>query len=123
MAATGYAEQAGGTSLRRSAAISSWSACAWGAIAVTTAFIGLTCWWLTQDRGVPVYDAGYHLETAIWFHSMLGSGNVLGPLKSVSQYPPLAPLLGALAMFLGGVNVASPIIAENLVFVSLLALG
>ena len=32
-------------------------------------------------------------------------------------------IVGALASFVGGVNVASPIIAENLVFVPLLALA
>jgi len=108
---------------RPSAAISRWSASAWGAIAVTTTFIALTCWWLTQDRSIPVYDAGWHLETAIEYHRMLQSGNLLGPFNNVLQYPPLAFLVGALAMFVGGVNVSTPIIAENLVFVSLLALG
>lgn len=54
---------------------------------------------------------------------MLQSGDLLGPFDNVLQYPPLALLVGALAMFVGGVNVASPIIAENVVFVSLLTLG
>ena len=39
------------------------------------------------------------------------------------MYPILGHIVGALAAFVGGVNVASPIIGENLVFVSLLALG
>jgi 4-amino-4-deoxy-L-arabinose transferase-like glycosyltransferase len=86
-------------------------------------FIALTCWWLTQDRSIPVYDAGYRLETAIEYHNMLRSGDLLGPFNSASEYPPLAFLVGALAMFIGGVNVSTPIIAENLVFVSLLTLG
>jgi 4-amino-4-deoxy-L-arabinose transferase-like glycosyltransferase len=99
------------------------SGSAWGAIGVTTAFIGLTCWWLTQDRSIPIYDAGYDLETAIRYHNMLQAGDLLGPFNNVLQYPPLALLVGALGMFIGGVNVYSPIIAENVVFVSLLALG
>jgi 4-amino-4-deoxy-L-arabinose transferase-like glycosyltransferase len=103
--------------------ISRWSACAWGAIGVASAFIALTCWWLTQDRSIPIYDAGYHLETAIEYHNMLRSGDLLGPFNNVLQYPPLALLVGAFAMFIGGVNISSPIIAENLVFVSLLTLG
>jgi 4-amino-4-deoxy-L-arabinose transferase-like glycosyltransferase len=90
---------------------------------VTTVFIGLTCWWLTQDRSIPIYDAGYHLKTAIVYHGMLQSGNLLGPFNHVLKYPPLAFLVGAFAMFIGGVNVSTPIIAENVVFVSLLALG
>jgi hypothetical protein len=99
------------------------SGSAWGAIGATAAFIGITCWWLTQDRSVPVYDAGVHLATALRYHNMLQAGDLLGPLNHVSQYPPLAHLVGALAIFVGGANVAPPIVGENLVFVPLLALG
>jgi 4-amino-4-deoxy-L-arabinose transferase-like glycosyltransferase len=100
-----------------------WSAPAWGAIGVTATFIALTCWWLTQDRSVPIYDAGHHLLVAFEFHSMLKAGNLLGPLTQTGVYPPFGHLVGALGVFIGGVNVASPIIGENLVFVPLLALG
>jgi Dolichyl-phosphate-mannose-protein mannosyltransferase len=100
-----------------------WSASAWGALAATIAFIALTCWWLTQDRSIPIYDAGDHLLEAFQFHQLLQSGDILGPFNYVSVYPPLAKLVGALATFIGGVNVASPIIGENVVFVSLLTLG
>ena len=94
-----------------------------GAIGATVVFIGITCWWLTQDRSIPIYDAGYHLLTAVEYHNMLRAGNLLGPATHATLYPPLAPIIGALAMFIGGVNVASPIIGENVFFLSLLALG
>ncbi len=100
-----------------------WSAYAWGAIAATTAFIAITCWWLTQDRSIPIYDAGDQLETALLYHNMLQAGNLLGPFTHKSVYPILGHMVGAVAALIGGVNVASPIIGENLVFVSLLALG
>jgi 4-amino-4-deoxy-L-arabinose transferase-like glycosyltransferase len=103
--------------------IARWSGSAWGAIGVTATFIGITCWWLSQDRSIPIFDAGAHLETAIYFHEQLQLGHLLEPFNNTSQYPPLAHVVGALAMFIGGVNVATPIIAENLVFVSLLTLG
>jgi 4-amino-4-deoxy-L-arabinose transferase-like glycosyltransferase len=103
--------------------MSSWSVYAWGAIAIAIGFIALTCWWLTQDRSIPVYDAGDHLETAFRFHALLVRGNLLGPFNYESPYPPLGTFIGALAVFVGGVNVASPIIGENLVFVPLLVLG
>lgn len=96
---------------------------AWGAIGATVAFIALTCWWLTQDRSIPIYDAGTHLGVALTFHQMLVAGNYLGPFNYESVYPPFATMIGALAAFVGGVNVAAPIIGENLVFVSLLTLG
>jgi 4-amino-4-deoxy-L-arabinose transferase-like glycosyltransferase len=86
-------------------------------------FITITCWWLTQDRSIPIYDAGYHLLTAVEYHGMLRTGNLLGPVTHPTLYPPVAPIVGALAMFVGGVDVASPIIGENVFFLSLLALG
>ncbi len=100
-----------------------WSGSAWGAIGATAAFIALTCWWLTQDRSIPIYDAGDHLATALRFHDMLSSGDLLGPFDYESPYPPLVLLVGALGAFVGGVGVAAPTIGENLVFVSLLTLG
>jgi 4-amino-4-deoxy-L-arabinose transferase-like glycosyltransferase len=103
--------------------VSRWSAPAWGAIAATFLFIALTCWWLTQDSSIPIYDAGAHLETAFTFHDMLRSGNLLGPFNYEYPYPPFGTMVGVLAIFIGGVNVAAPIIGENLLFVSLLALG
>jgi dolichyl-phosphate-mannose-protein mannosyltransferase len=99
------------------------SAPAWGAAAAAVGFIGLTCWWLTQDRTIPAFDAGAHLETIIHLHRLVVNGDLLGPFNSTSQYPPLAYLIGILSMLLGGVNLAAPIVGENLVFVSLLALG
>jgi 4-amino-4-deoxy-L-arabinose transferase-like glycosyltransferase len=70
-----------------------------------------------------VYDAGDHLTLALYYHEMLGAGNLLGPLTREGIYPILVHVVGALAMFIGGVSVASPIVAENVVFVPLLALG
>jgi hypothetical protein len=90
---------------------------------VTSSFIALTCWWLTQDRSIPIYDAGNHLWEALHFHQLIESGDILGPFNYVSVYPPLGKLVGTLGIYLGGANVASPILAENLVFVPLLALG
>ncbi len=104
-------------------ALPRWSVYAWGAIGATAAYIALTCWWLTQDRSIPIYDAGDHLETALVFHHMLQTGDLLGPFNHESPYPPFALMVGALSVFLGGVALAPPIIGENLVFVSLLTLG
>jgi hypothetical protein len=103
--------------------IARWSAYAWGAIAATTFFIAVTCWWLTQDRSIPIYDAGSQLETAFRYHNMLQEGDLLGPLDYNNVYPILAHIVGAVAALIGGVNVAAPIVGENLVFVPLLALG
>jgi 4-amino-4-deoxy-L-arabinose transferase-like glycosyltransferase len=102
---------------------SRWSASAWAALGATTAFVLLTLWWLSQDRAMPYGDAAEHLLTALVFHEQLRAGDLLGPLTDESVYAPLTPFLGSLAIFLGGRTVAAPVIAENLVFVPLLALG
>jgi Dolichyl-phosphate-mannose-protein mannosyltransferase len=87
-------------------------------------FIGITCWWLTQDRSVPLFDAGSHLGTAIFYHDLLRSGDLLGPLNySYAIYPPLTFLVGAAAAFIGGVNVAAPILGQNVVYVPMLVVG
>jgi 4-amino-4-deoxy-L-arabinose transferase-like glycosyltransferase len=103
--------------------ISRWGAAAWGTIGLTVTFIAITCWWLTVDRSVPVYDAGSHLEEAFIFHNFIQAGKLLEPFTYKDVYPPLGHLIGAFATFIGGVNVSAPIIGENLVFVPLLTLG
>jgi hypothetical protein len=104
-------------------AVTQWSTYAWGAIGATTVFIAITCWWLTQDRSIPIYDAGDHLNTALEYHEMLAAGHLFAPFTQPAIYPVLGAIVGALAVFVGGINVASPIVGENLVFVPLLALG
>jgi hypothetical protein len=99
------------------------SAPAWGAICVTATFIALSCWWLIKDHSIPIYDVGDQLETALEYHKMLVAGNLLGPLDHVGVYPILVHIVGAVAMLIGGINVASPTIGEDVVFVPLLALG
>ena len=99
------------------------TAAAWGAIAAAALFLAITCWWLTQDRSIPVFDAGLHLSLAFEVHSELAAGRLTSALTLTKPYPPLAYLVGALGITIGGVNVAAPIVAENFVFVPLLALG
>jgi 4-amino-4-deoxy-L-arabinose transferase-like glycosyltransferase len=99
----------------------SWEA--WTATGVTALFIALTCWWLSQDRSMPYSDAAVHLYTAFRFHDALAEGRWLAPLTFHFIYPPATPFVGSLGIFVGGRAVAAPIIAENLVYVPLLALA
>src|SRR5271167_4236025 len=108
---------------RASLAWPRWTAQAWSAIALTALFVGITGWWLTQDRSIPVFDAGFQLRYALDVRSDLGAGRVLEALTFAFPYPPFVHLIGALGVTIGGVGVAPPIVAENLVFVPLLALG
>ena len=100
-----------------------WSPEAWGAIGVTTLFLVITCWWLTQDSSIPTFDAGFQLSFAQRVYRELGAGHILKAFQLVQPYPPFVYLIGSIGMAIGGVGVASPIIAENLFFVTLLALG
>jgi 4-amino-4-deoxy-L-arabinose transferase-like glycosyltransferase len=100
-----------------------WSPAACAAAGVGALFIAATCWWLSLDRSVPVDDAGFHLEASLKAYEAIGGGHLLRALTGASPYPPLIFLVGALGTLVGGVGVDPPIVAQNLVFVSLLALG
>jgi 4-amino-4-deoxy-L-arabinose transferase-like glycosyltransferase len=100
-----------------------WAFDAWMSIAVVALFLGITFWWLTQDRSIPVFDAGVRLSQAIIVYEHLRSGSVGAALTTTSPYPPFSYLVGAIGLWMGGLGVAQPIVAQNLVFVPLLALG
>lgn len=102
---------------------SRWSGWAWATIAVVTVFIAISCWWVSQDRGVPFADAGSHLYTVIAYHDLLSHRNVDAFFQRSGYYPPATFAIGALATFVGGVNASAPVIGENLVYLTLLALG
>jgi Dolichyl-phosphate-mannose-protein mannosyltransferase len=96
---------------------------AWGAVAMAACSIALTCWWLSVDRSVPYNDAAQHLFFAFRYHDQLAAGHVGSVFDAPSFYPPATFLLGAAAAFVAGVHVAVPILAQNLVYVPLLALA
>lgn len=100
-----------------------WSRPAWSAIAITAAFIAVTCWWVSRDRGLPHADNGSHLITAVAYRDMLAAGDLHELWTRSGFYPPLTFLVGALGMLVGGVNAWAPVLAQNLVYVPLLALG
>lgn len=100
-----------------------WSGYAWGAIGLTTAFVLLTYWWLTQDHGIPGTEPGAALYATLVQREMLHSGDLLGPLKDNEIHPPLLQIVGAISMLVGGINPRAPTVGENLVFVPLLTLG
>jgi 4-amino-4-deoxy-L-arabinose transferase-like glycosyltransferase len=96
---------------------------AWMSIGVVIAFLGVTVWWLGQDQTIPVFDAGIRLTQAISVYERLSAGSIGTALTITSPYPPVAYLVGTLGMWVGGIGVNPAVIAENLVFVPLLALG
>jgi 4-amino-4-deoxy-L-arabinose transferase-like glycosyltransferase len=112
-----------GTRSSQESALSRLSWEAWTAIGLTALFIAITCWWLATDNGMPYGDAAEHLYNAFLFHDQLASGDVTGPFAYRSVYPPLTSFVGGLAIFFGGRNPATPVVAQNLIYASLLAFG
>ena len=108
---------------RRRIALPWWTPQAWGAIGTVALSLGITCWWLTQDHTIPIYDAGRHLSFAFYAFEELEAGHIVHALSLSIPYPPFAYMVGDLGILFGGIDVAPPIIAENFVFVPLLALG
>jgi hypothetical protein len=96
---------------------------AWLSIATVALFLGITLWWLMQDRSIPVFDAGVRLSQAIIVYEHLRSGSVGTALTTTTPYPPFSYLVGALGLWVGGLGVSPPIMAENFLFAPLLALG
>jgi hypothetical protein len=96
---------------------------AWMSIVVVALFLAITCWWLTQDSAIPVFDAGLHLSLTINVYQKLRSGSFGSALTLSVPYPPLSYLVGVLGIWIGGIGIDPPVLAENFVFVPLLALG
>ena len=85
-------------------------------------FVAASAAWLAADERVPDFDTGRHLYTSFGYFDRLGDGD-LGVLTDYNVYPPLVHLVGALGVWIGGVNDDSAILAQNVVFVPALALG
>lgn len=100
-----------------------WSPAAWWAIAATAAFVLLTLWWLTQDRGTPYGDASEELTAAFQFHDLLLHGDVRGILDYPAYYPPYGLMLGGMLAIVGGIGRIGVVLGNDLVCVPLLALA
>jgi hypothetical protein len=100
-----------------------WGGWAWGSIALVAAFIAVSWWWVSRDRGVPYADAASHLTTMVAYRDMLRSGQLGELLHRSGFYPPLTFLTGAVSTLIGGFRASTAVIGENLVYASLMALG
>lgn len=86
-------------------------------------FIAISAWWVSVDARIPNGDNGKHIIHAFQYLGEFQNGHWLAPLFVYTQYPPLVHVVGAVGAAIGGASVESVILAENLVFVPLLALG
>src|SRR3954452_13469059 len=98
-----------------------------GAVVLALAFIATCVLWTLIDHRVPDGDQGRHLFTLGYFFDQLKAGHELVPFRfepgSGALYPPLVYEVGMLGMLVGGKNADAPVLALDLVFISLLALG
>jgi len=78
---------------------------------------------VTQDHSIPISDAGYHLGVAIEVFKQLQAGQLSQAVGIHLLYPPLVYLVSAAGAYIGGLSIPSMVIAEDLFFVPLLALG
>ena len=95
----------------------------WWVAAATAVSIAISGWWLTADDRVPDFDSGQHLLDIFTVRYELVSGQLTAPFTDFNNYPPLGHLVGAVGTLIGGINVPSVMMAENLVFVPLLVAG
>jgi 4-amino-4-deoxy-L-arabinose transferase-like glycosyltransferase len=94
-----------------------------GVALLTLIFLAISAWWLASDLRMVNVDDAKHANIALQWHNALRSGDVLEPLRAYDVYPPGTHIVGALGTFVFGYNVGAVVMAQNLVFVPLLALG
>ncbi len=95
----------------------------WLLLAGVAVFVAMTVWWLTQDDQVQASDDGLHTLLAYGIHDQFASGNFTSWFTEFNTYPPLAHMVGAIAVFIAGRSPMAVIVASNLVFVPLLAIS
>lgn len=100
------------------------SPAAWVALA-TVVSIAITVWWALEDARVPSWDPAAHIYRSLEFADAFRAGDLTHWFTSFQTpgYPPLVYLLGALVSLTVGEGVAQFVIAQNVVFLPLLALG
>lgn len=95
----------------------------WGLLGAALAFVAIAVWWIALDARLPDADSGKHILSSFRMYDGLADGHPRTPLTLDTGYPPLVYLVGALGVLIGGATRESAIVAENIVFVPLLAGG
>lgn len=90
---------------------------------ITVMFLSISAWWLSVDTRLPDGDHSKHIVHAFGYLDQFRDGHWLSPILLWTEYPPLVHVVGAVGAAVGGASVSSVVLAENLVFVPLLAIG
>ncbi|MEA2155993.1 MAG: hypothetical protein QOE11_2133 [Solirubrobacteraceae bacterium] len=95
-----------------------------GVVLVVLVFLAISAWWLATDLRMVNLDNGKHLLIAVRYYQEFVTGRVFMPLTSFEFYPPLVHIVGAISsLLIGRPTIFGSVLAENLVFVPLLACG
>jgi 4-amino-4-deoxy-L-arabinose transferase-like glycosyltransferase len=99
-----------------------------GLLGAIGAFLAVSAWWLAADSSVLDWDSGRHVFYTWAMRDAIWSGDVLAPITQTpnptNPYPPLLYLVGTAGMAIGGrESIDAAMVAMNVVFVPLLALG
>lgn len=94
-----------------------------GLVALMLLFLGISVWWIAVDTRVVSTDTARHLHVAFTLDTFIQTGEPGSIITHTRVYPPLVHLVGTVATLIGGFGIKGPILAQNLVFMPLLALG
>jgi Dolichyl-phosphate-mannose-protein mannosyltransferase len=97
-----------------------------GLLGAIGAFLAVTAWWFAADSSILDWDSGRHIKYTWAMRTAIGNGDLLAPitLDNLNHYPPLMYLVGGIGMTIAGwQSIDSAMVAADLVFVPLLALG
>ena len=94
-----------------------------GACVIGMAFFAIAIWWVLRDERIINSDYAKHVNIALKWHEGLSSGDWLATLRAYNIYPPGTHIVGALGTFAFGFNIRATTLAQDIVFIPLLALG
>ena len=94
-----------------------------GVAAIVLVFLATSAWWLLDDVSMVNVDNAKHINIALQWREAILSGDLLEPLRLYNVYPPGTHIVGALGTFVFGYSAGAVVMAQNVVFVPLLALG
>lgn len=97
---------------------------AWVVLA-TVVSLAVTVWWVLTDTRIPSWDPAAHMYRSMEYADAFRDGDLTEWFTSYQTpgYPPLVYLLGAFVSLVLGEGEARFVIAEQVVFLPLLALG
>ena len=80
-------------------------------------------WWALEDARLPDGDNGKHLTIAFGYYDLIDAGAWKRLFTDYNQYPPFIHFVGAIGALFAGPSTSTALIAENVFFLPLRAIG